>query len=90
MRGDTHVDEAERSLGIDLPRGVYETMAGMVIAQHGNLPSVGETITVPLPPDPEDLLHEKQLRMRSMDIEVLEINRHVPSLLRVTMKVANS
>ena len=90
MRGDTHVDEAERSLGIDLPRGVYETMAGMVIAQHGNLPSVGETITVALPPDPEDLLHEKQLRMRSMDIEVLEINRHVPSLLRVTMKVAQS
>src|SRR3954464_3090546 len=32
MAGDVHLDEAERALAVDLPRGSYETMAGLVIS----------------------------------------------------------
>ena len=43
MPGDVHVDEVERALGVDLPRGDYETVAGLVIAHHGGLPEEGTT-----------------------------------------------
>src|SRR4051794_19215347 len=52
MAGDVHVDEIERALAVDLPRGHYETMAGLVLAVAGRLPEVGATLTVELPPDP--------------------------------------
>ncbi|WP_306303547.1 hemolysin family protein [Rhodococcus sp. BS-15] len=40
MDGDVHVDEVERTIGRDmlLPRGDYETLAGLLIAEGGNLP----------------------------------------------------
>ena len=85
MSGDVHVDEVERSVGHDLPRGDYETIAGLVIAEHGALPEVGTVVEVELPPDPADLvLTEDPLPVR-LRVEVLAIERHVPSTVRVTL-----
>ncbi len=40
--GTTKLDELERFLGFDLPRGNYETISGFIIAQIGRLPKVEE------------------------------------------------
>ncbi len=85
LPGGTHIDEAERTLDIDLPEGEYETVAGMVIAHRGAFPQVGESVVIPLPPDPDDLLRVDGMRSRDIIVEILEIQRHVPTLVRITM-----
>lgn len=85
MSGDVHVDEAERALGRELPQGDYETVAGLVIAQLGDLPDVGATVRIELHPDPADLVADDDPRPRFLTAEVLEVERHVPSLLRLTI-----
>ncbi len=85
MPGGTHIDEAGRALRIELPEGPYETVAGLVIAQHGAFPAVGETIVVELPPDPDDLLHEDHVTIDRIAITVLEVERHVPVLVRIAL-----
>jgi CBS domain containing-hemolysin-like protein len=85
MPGDVHVDEVERALGTDLPRGDYETIAGLVIAHHGGLPGEGTTLEIELPPDPADLVHDDEPRPRFLRIEVLAVDRHVPSRVRLEL-----
>ncbi|SNS32356.1 Hemolysin, contains CBS domains [Geodermatophilus saharensis] len=85
MAGDVHVDEVERALGVDLPRGHYETIAGLVIAAHGDLPEPGTALTVELPPDPGDLIHDDRPAPRHLDVEVLAVERHVPSRVRLEL-----
>jgi CBS domain containing-hemolysin-like protein len=85
MPGDVHVDEVERALGIDLPRGDYETIAGLVIAAHGGLPEPGTRLSIQLPPDPADLVHEDEPKPRELDVEVLDVDRHVPSRVRLEL-----
>lgn len=85
MSGDVHIDEFERVLGHDLPRGDYETIAGLVIAEHGDLPEPGLTLMVQLPPDPADLIELDEPRVRLLDIDVLAVERYVPSKLRVRL-----
>ncbi|MDV8001063.1 hemolysin family protein [Rhodococcus sp. IEGM 1408] len=89
MDGDVHVDEAERALGRQLPHGDYETMAGLVIATHGELPEVGQTVTVVLPMDPREVITEHPEQV-AVEIEVLEVARLVPSELRLTLATAES
>jgi len=84
MGGDVHVDEAERALGHDLPRGDHETVSGLLIAQHGALPRAGDTIEVPLPDDPADLVHDEPVH-RTIVVDVLSVERHVPRLVRVRL-----
>ena len=84
MDGDVHVDEAERALGRLLPHGDYETMAGLVIATHGELPEVGQTVTVDLPMDPREVVTENPEQF-AVEIEVLEVARLVPSELRLEL-----
>lgn len=84
MDGDVPVDEAERAIGHVLPRGDHETMAGLLIARLGELPEVGTITRVELPDDPGDLVEGDPVR-RALEIEVLEVERHVPSLLRVRL-----
>jgi len=83
MAGDAPVDEVERAVGTDLPRGDYETVAGLVIAAHGGLPEAGERVRIELPPDPTELVHEDVPSVRYAEVEVLEVERHVPSRVRV-------
>jgi CBS domain containing-hemolysin-like protein len=85
MPGDVHVDEVERALGTDLPRGDYETIAGLVIAHHGGLPEVGTTLQIELPPDPADLVHDDEPAPRVLQVQVLDVDRHVPSRVRLEL-----
>jgi CBS domain containing-hemolysin-like protein len=85
MAGDVHLDEAERALAVDLPRGSYETMAGLVISVAGTLPEPGATLTVELPPDPGDLVHAGEPEPRVLRVEVLAVDRHVPSRIRLEL-----
>ena len=85
MPGDVHVDEVERALGTDLPRGDYETVAGLVIAAHGGLPEEGTRLQVELPPDPADLVLHGEPAPRVLSVEVLAVDRHVPSRVRLVL-----
>src|SRR5215218_8017523 len=85
MPGDVHVDEVERALGVELPRGDYETIAGLAIAAAGTLPEPGATLTIELPPDPADLVHEDDPAMRQLHVQVLAVERHVPSRVRLEL-----
>ncbi|KQS66987.1 hypothetical protein ASG41_09355 [Modestobacter sp. Leaf380] len=85
MAGDVHVDEVERAVGVDLPTGDYETVAGLVIAAHGGLPEQGTRLRIELPPDPADLVHDDKPTVRHIDIEVLAVDRYVPSRVRIEL-----
>ena len=86
VAGDVHVDEVERALGRDLPRDDYETIAGLAIDAHGALPSEGDVIDVPLPPDPALLAELEEPPAERLRIEVLDVERHVPSRVRLTIE----
>ena len=90
MPGDVHIDEVERALGIDLPRGDYETVAGLVIASHGGLPEEGTTLEIELPTDPADFVHDDEPAPRFLRIEVLGVDRHVPSRVRLQLPDATA
>ncbi len=81
MSGEVHVDEVERSLGVDLPRGDYETIAGLVIAAHGGLPEKGTELDVELPLDLGELDPEQQV----LHVRVLSVERHVPGRVRLEL-----
>ena len=85
MAGDVHLDEVERAVGHDLPDGDHETIAGLAIAVHGSLPVAGDVIDVPLPTDPASLVASGPPPAEVLRIEVLEVERHVPSHVRVTV-----
>jgi CBS domain containing-hemolysin-like protein len=88
MDGEVHLDEVERAIGCDLPRGDVETVAGLLIAEKGGLPAEGETVTIALPADPAELATNK-LVQRRLEVDVLRIERHVPAEVRVRLvKVA--
>jgi CBS domain containing-hemolysin-like protein len=88
MAGGVHVDEVERALGVDLPRGDYETIAGLLIAACGGLPAEGTTTRVELPPDPGDLALDDTPAARFLDVQVLCVERYVPSRVRLTLPPA--
>ena len=84
MPGDAHVDEVERAVGHRLPEGDFETIAGLVIAEMGELPEEGRIITVELPQDPSEVVSDEPT-VRAMEIEILEVARHVPSEVRLRL-----
>lgn len=43
---DTPLEEAERILGVELPRGDYETLSGLIQETLGRIPSSGEKLVV--------------------------------------------
>ena len=83
--GEVHVDEVERALGVDLPRGDHETVAGLAIAAHGGLPEPGTVLDVELPADPADLALGGDAAPRVLRVTVLTVERHVPSRLRLEL-----
>jgi CBS domain containing-hemolysin-like protein len=89
MDGDLPLDEAERAIGRDLPRGDFETLAGLLIAHSGDLPAPGDTVHLELPPEAADMVGE-ELQPRRLDVEVVEVERHVPSVLRVHLPAAGA
>jgi CBS domain containing-hemolysin-like protein len=84
MDGDVHLDEVERAIGHDLPRGDVETIAGMLIAERGALPAEGDTVVIALAIDPAELVADTSVRRR-LEVDVLRIERHVPTEVRVRL-----
>ncbi len=85
VSGDVHLDEIERTIGRELPTGDFETVGGLVIAAYGGLPEAGESVDVELPLDPSTLLDEGERVPEHLHLEVLEVERHVPSRVRMTL-----
>ena len=85
LRGDVHVDEVARTIGHEIPEGAYETVAGLIIAEVGGLPAVGETVEIPLDPDPADLAHGLPPVRRALRAEIRAIDHLVPSLIFVAV-----
>lgn len=90
MAGDTHLDEVERAIHEELPEGKYETIAGLAISSKGGFLEIGEVIWVNLPLVPDDLISTREARVRRLGIEVLDIERHVPSLVRIVITEGES
>lgn len=84
IAGDVHLDEAERFIGHGLPRGNYETVAGLLIGHHGGLPAVGDIVRIPLPQDPAELVLDEPVS-RLLEAEVLEVERRVPKTVRLAL-----
>ena len=43
--GQTHVDEVERALGVEIPEGEYVTLAGFILDLAGEIPEPGRSFT---------------------------------------------
>jgi CBS domain containing-hemolysin-like protein len=84
MDGDMHLDEVERLLDRTLPKGEVETLAGLLILEAGELPGEGDTVSVPLPNDPDEIVDDNPIQRR-LEVEVLKVERHVPTRLRVQL-----
>jgi CBS domain containing-hemolysin-like protein len=84
MDGEVHVDEVERAVGHQLPEGDYETIAGLVIAETGELPQEGRVVRVLLPADPSEVVSDEPVT-RTLEIEVVKVARHVPSEVLVRL-----
>lgn len=82
--GDLHLDELERLIGHDLTEGDVETVAGLVIETHGDLPAVGVVVRVDLPERASETVQGLDIE-RWLAIEVVEVDRHVPSQLKVDL-----
>ncbi|WP_246134938.1 hemolysin family protein [Prauserella rugosa] len=89
VAGDLHVDEVERAVGHDLPDLDVETVAGLAISAHGSLPEPGTTVTVELPRTPSELVLDEPPQPPELHIEVLEVDRHVPSRLRLRLRTGS-
>jgi CBS domain containing-hemolysin-like protein len=86
MAGEVHLDEVERTIDRELPRDDHETLAGLAIGGYGSLPPVGATVRVELPVDLAELAEAEEPEPDFLRLEVLEVERHVPSRLRVTLE----
>jgi len=80
--GDLHLDELERLIGYDLAESDVETVAGLVIETHGDLPAIGGVVRVDLPERASETVQGLDIE-RWLAIEVVEVDRHVPSQLAV-------
>ncbi|KDA04616.1 membrane protein [Microbacterium sp. CH12i] len=84
LPGDVHLDEVERLIGHDLPRGDAETIAGLIISEHGDLVAEGEVVRIVLPHKASETVQGLRIE-RELEVEVIEVERHVPSQLIVRL-----
>lgn len=84
LPGEVHLDEVERLIGHDLPRDDSETIAGLVVSAHGDLLPVGAGVRIDLPERASESVQGIRMQ-RWLDVEVLEVERHVPSQLGVRL-----
>lgn len=84
MDGDVHLDEVERAIGRPLDRGDVETIAGLLISEAGALPEVNDVIVIPLPDDQAEIAADIKIA-RSLTVTVMEIERHVPTKVRIAL-----
>lgn len=84
LPGDVHLDEVERLIGHDLTRDDDETIAGLVIRVHGDLPPVGTTLRIDIPERAAETIQGIRIE-RWLDVEVTEVARLVPSRLSLCL-----
>lgn len=82
LRGDVHLDEVERLLGVDLEPGDAETLGGAVTARLGALPRPGDVTDLPLLPDPAAVPGTARPALRA---EVRTVERRVPAAVHLTL-----
>ncbi|MEJ1089383.1 hemolysin family protein [Microbacterium sp. Mu-80] len=82
--GDVHLDEIERLIGHELSREDAETIAGLVVSTHGDLPAEGTVVRIPLPEKAGEAVQGLHIE-RWLDVTVREIARHVPSSVEVVL-----
>lgn len=88
LPGDMHLDEVERLIGHDLDHDDAETIAGLVIRAHGDLPAQGTTVRIALPERAAETVQGLRIT-RWLDAEVVEVARLVPSQLAVSLHVVD-
>jgi CBS domain containing-hemolysin-like protein len=81
--GGVPLDEVMRTLGLELPEGDYETIAGLIIDEADGLPEVGDVVEVEIPVDPGEFAHKVDPKPRLLRAEVVEVDTWVPSMLRL-------
>ena len=86
VRGDIALDEVGRAIGHDLPEGDYETLAGLIIAEFGGLPAVGDSVTVDLGVEPAELIAEDPPASRQLRATVRGVDKHVPAIVLVEVR----
>ncbi len=84
LPGDVHLDEVERLIGHDLTRDDDETIAGLVIRVHGDLPPAGTTLRIDIPEKAAETIQGIRIE-RWLDVEVTEVARLVPSRLSLRL-----
>jgi CBS domain containing-hemolysin-like protein len=78
------IDEVTDATGIHLPEDpAYDTVSGLVMAELGSVPSVGDEVTVSLPPSLDEAPREAVLT-------VLSVDRHVPEKIRLAIAASKS
>ncbi|WP_446221971.1 hemolysin family protein [Nocardia sp. IBHARD005] len=86
MPGDIHLDEVERVIGVDLPAGDFETIAGLIINAYGGLPEEGDRVEIAIPRRGADYIAERPGPARTVAAEVRAIGKHVPSSVWLTVR----
>lgn len=84
MPGEVHLDEVERLIGHDLAQDDTETIAGLVVSVHGDLPAVGTVVRIPLPEKAGEVVQGIDME-RWLDVRVLAVSRYVPSEVEVAL-----
>ncbi len=84
LSGDVHLDELERLIDYDLPHDNAETIAGLVIHEHGDLAPAGSTVRIDLPERTSEMVEGLVVR-RWLEIQVVDVERHVPSQVLVKL-----
>ncbi|MFC5337686.1 hemolysin family protein [Leucobacter denitrificans] len=84
LSGDVHLDELERIIDYDLPHDDAETIAGLLIHEHGDLLPEGSTVRIDLPERTSEMV-EGVAVTRWLEIQVVEVERHVPSQVLVKL-----
>ena len=66
--GSLSVEEARNELGVDIPEGPYDTIAGYVLSRLGHIPQVGEAVAL-------DHHRITVAEMRNLKIELLRVTK---------------
>ncbi|MGZ6778796.1 MAG: transporter associated domain-containing protein [Mycobacterium sp.] len=65
-----------------MPEGDFETMAGLLIAQFGHLPAVGDSVDIPLPKDGASW----STKPKVLSAIVRSVDRRVPAEVFVSIR----
>lgn len=80
--GAMHLEEVERLLDHDLPRGHYTTLSGLVMAELGRLPEPGDQVSLVFPAHP-DVGDDNDTPRRALQVSVRTVARRVPETVEV-------